>query len=36
MNLGQSLSDIYFSLFITEENSSSSVMFMIVLEENKQ
>lgn len=36
MNLGQSLSDIYFSSFITDGNSSSSVMFMIVLGENKQ
>jgi len=36
INLGQSLSHIYFSSFITEGNSSRSVMFMIVLGENKE
>lgn len=36
MNLGQPLSDYFFSSLITEGNSSSSVMFMNVLEENKQ
>lgn len=36
MNWGQSSPDIYFSSFITEGKSRSSVMFMIVSEENEQ
>lgn len=36
MNGGQSLPDVSFPSFITEGNSRSLVMFMIVLEENKQ
>lgn len=36
MDWGQSLPDIFFSSFITEGNSRSSVMFMIVSEENEQ